>query len=556
MRPPRSISVLCIGLQLAVVCGVPSAHAASTLPQSPSQLLLVGDSVTAGVYFLSLSDVSIRQGWAGQLAHRLGFAPSWNRFPDFYPVNHLGLTRLGFSVGGLAYPWEAIPALFPKRPRFAADEERVILAIPGQMAHELLAQSSKNKGNRSGGWTFANLILPQGLSAIETAEQWSKRPSWVVLFIGANDLLASLGIIGKAKPPSAEAFARTYEELVARLRGVVPPGTAPEQLIVLTLPDVTGLPLLQPIPADADDGKGNRYPDGSKVFAFLAPFRSHFEPGEVWDPDELAGIQRRVAEYNHAIRSIAAENGATVVDMMALFDRLSLDPAFASPDSPYFSPDLHHPSYRTHSAIAETVLDAMVRVSGAPLPPPVVRTESPLPHNGDFSKKERARANAMVHLGLQGLRAGPLPPAPTFRLAAEAGVRVNRNARDRGAVSVIIGMESTATPVSPRWLSRGSLQVRVSPVAFDGVESGDVEGFPKSSLDARAGVAFERIGMWHWTRIGAGALYAAEGGFGWYTRGEWRVLFAEVSSRDWEPDRFEAGIRWGFLFGRPGRNGN
>ncbi len=473
--------------------------------------------------------------------HRLGFAPASKRFPSFHPINHLGLTRLGFSFAGLAYPWEAIPALLPQGPRFDADDERVILAIPGQMAHEQIEQSSKNKGKRSSGWTFANLLLPRGLSAVETAEQWDKHPRWVVLFIGANDLLASFGIIGKAKPPTPEAFAAAYKPLAKRLRGLMPKDTPAAQLILLTLPDVSGLPLMQPVPEGADDGKGNPYPAGSKVSAFLLPFRTHFEPEEVWEPGELREIQDRVAAYNRVIEAVAADYEASVVDMMDLFSQLSRDPAFASPHSPYFSPDLHHPSYRTHSMIARDVLTTMAQVAGEPVPAPPATSLTPLPHNGDVSKEERARVDAMVHLGLQGLRTGPLPPRPTFRLEADAGVRVNRHGDELGTVSLMIAMESTATPVSARWLSRGALQVRVSPVELRGVESGDSEAFPKASLDARAGVAFERIGMWNWTRIGAGALYAAEGGLGWYTRGEWRILFAEVSSRDWEPDRFEAG---------------
>ncbi len=85
--------------------------------------------------------------------------------------------------------------------------------------------------------------------------------------------------------------------------------------------------------------------------------------------------------------------------------------------------------------------------------------------------------------------------------------------------------------------------------------SGDAESFPKTSLEIRAGIALERIGSWHWTRFGSGLLYALEDGFGGYLRGEWRPLYTEVeyTGEGW---RVEAGLRTGWLFARPGRNGN
>ena len=46
----------------AVVVLVHAGHAIAgdSLPREPSQLLLVGDSITAGIYFLSLDETSIR----------------------------------------------------------------------------------------------------------------------------------------------------------------------------------------------------------------------------------------------------------------------------------------------------------------------------------------------------------------------------------------------------------------------------------------------------------------------------------------------------------------
>lgn len=556
MRRARSITNLWLAGAMFWTGPAAVAVPPDSLPRDPSELLLVGDSVTAGVYFLTLSEASARQGWAGQLVRRLGIAPDRCPFDEPFPINHLGLTFLGFTVGGLAYPWAAIPALLPQGPKFEPAEERVVVAVPGQLVREVLDQSSRNRGKNSGGWTFAKLLLPKGLSAIGTIEQWKKRPSWVVLFIGTNDLLSSFGMLGDALPPSPGEFEHSYETLVARLQAVMNPDAPSCHFLVATLPDVTRLPMMQPLRAGARDGRGHLYPEGSMASAFLVPFRDRYELGEVWTPAELEAIRARATDYNDAIRGIANRRGLTVVDLAALLAELGEDPSCSTPISPYFSPDLHHPSFRTHARIADTVLSTMARVAGGPLPPPLESKETPLPHNGDFTPKQRARVDAMMHLGLLGLQAGPLPPKPTYRLSIDAGGQAGER-RARGAgISAMLGIESTPTPVAARWLTRGILQLRASPVVFDASGGKDAESFPRASLEARAGMAFEPIGMWRWTRLGYGLLYGVEGGLGWYARGEWRLLYAEASTRGWDPDRIEAGLVWGRLFGRPGRNGN
>ena len=547
-----------VGLAITLFAAWPAAgtSAQDALPRDPSELLLVGDSVTAGIYFLSLSETSTRQAWAGQVMRRLGFEPDRCRFQQPFPINHLGLTLLGFGIGGLAYPWAAVPALLPQGSRFAAGEERTIVAVPGQVIAEVLEQSSQHKGRNSAGWTFANLLLPRGLSAVQTIEQWKKRPRWVVLFIGANDLLASFGMVADAVPPSPAAFARSYGTLVDRLRAVMAPDAPADHFLVLTLPDVTRLPFLQPLPASARDPRGRRYQDGSMASAFLIPFRDRFQPDEVWTPEALGVIRARVEGYNAAIRDVARSRGLTTVDLTALIEDLRSDASFASANSPYFSPDLHHPSFRTHARIAESVLGAMARVAGTAPPPPLETTETPLPHNGDFSRQERARVDAMVRLGLIGLKAGPLPPKPTFRVSVEAGGQAGHRRAGGGALSLMAAIESSPSPVTARWLSRGNLGVRGSPGVWDAPGRGNARSFPPASLEVRAGVAFEPIGMWNWTRLGGGLLYAGRGGLGWYARGEWRLLYAEASSRDLGPDRVEAGLLLGRVFGRPGRNGD
>jgi lysophospholipase L1-like esterase len=528
------------------------------LPHDPSELLLVGDSVAAGMYFLQLNQESVRESWTGQVLLRLGMDVPLAPYSHSYPIDHLTLARDGFGPLRWAYAWKARRALYPGKPQFDVNNERVVMAIPGQMVGDVLEQSSRTgkKNEHSVGWTFASITLPKGLSAIETIEHWQKRPRWVVVFIGANDLLASFGIVGAATPTDPGVFRMQYAALVDRLRARMPVETSAKQFIVATLPDVTALPFLQELAPSADNGNGDRYPEGSKASAFLIPYRSHFQDDEVWTPDELADIRRRARDYNAAITDIARERGFTVVDMAAVTARMSRDSTYAAVGSPYFSPDLEHPSYRAHRIMAEKILETMASIAGTAVPDTLAPPEPPLPSAGELSN-QRARVNALMHLGMQGMKIGPVPRKFTARLSLEAGAQGGDERVGDVVVVGMVGLEGLPVPVSTHEVMRICAHARS---AFAALQSagGDTDFFPARGLEGRLGLGFERIGAWNWSRFELGGLITPDDSvdFGLYAREEWRMLYIEAASRGWLFDRIEAGVRIGDLWRRPGRNGN
>lgn len=538
-------------LVLLLVAGA-SAPVAAFADAEPAamraeDLLIVGDSVAAGVWFMSLSQESTRQGWAGQLVQRLGLPVDDLRLDGFYPLDHRSLAEDGFGFLSLRYPRQALPLLLPPSSSFDRDDERAILALPGQLTEELLTLESETPSGGSAGWAFTRHFLPEGLTAIETIEQWEKRPRWIVLFMGANDVLASLGIVGEATSPRPEDFERSYEEVARRLSARLREGTPTDHVLVLTLPDLTRLPLLQPV-GRARGARGELLPEGTKASAFLVPYRDRYRDEEVWTPEELDGLRLRIGAYNEAIERVAARHGLQVVDLRELFTELSADARFDDFRSPYFSPDLHHPSCRTQAAIAERVWRAMSAVSHAPLPDHRVEVD-PLPTNEDYGPEVLERVVALNRLALLGLAAGALPPEPTWRLGLEAGGQSGRARAGEASLSLLVGIETTPGPVTSHWLSRLALQGRAAVGVLD---DDRIELLPEEGLELRLGTAFERIGAYHWSRLGLGAQLSGRGGAGWYLRTEWRVLYADLSSRGLEPDRLELGLRWG---GRPGRVG-
>ena len=510
------------------------------------------------MYFLEIDPESVRQSWTGQVLRALGMDAPDAPFNHPYPIDHLRLAREGFGTFRIGYAWEARRALYPGQPHIDANQERTVLAIPGQLVGDFLLQSSRTDSlnEHSAGWTFARLTLPKDKSAIETVESWHKRPSWIVVFLGANDLMASFRILGDARTTDPETFRARYAELVDRLRARMPAGAPAQQLIVATLPDVTVLPFLEVLPASADNGHGDRYPVGSKASTFLIPHRKHFMPYEVWTPDQMEDVRRHARDYNAAIIEIARERGLTVIDMEAVSARMANDPAFSTASSPYFSPDLHHPSYRTHRIIAREVIQTMAKVAGEAAPDSLPLDEKPLPSAQELSG-ERARVNALMHLAMQGLKIGPLPRKFAARVSMEAGAQGGDERIGDGVLVVMGGVEGLPVPVSNHILMRIGAHARATAVAYH--SSGeDTEFFPARGLEGRVGLGFEEIGSWSWSRFELGGLITPDDAvdFGFYARQEWRMLYIEGASRGWLFDRIEAGVRFGTTWGRPGRNGN
>jgi hypothetical protein len=543
---------------ILALCMLLPVTASAQLPHDPSELLLIGDSVAAGMYFLQLDQESACESWTGQLLLRLGMDVPLAPYNHSYPIDHLKLAREGFGTLRWAYAWEARRALYPGQPQFDVNNERVVMAIPGQTVRDVLEQSSRTgKLNKhSVGWTFASVTLPKGLSAIETIEHWQKRPRWVVVFIGANDLLASFGIVGAATPTDPGAFRSQYAALVDRLRARMPPETSAKQFIVATLPDVTALPFLQELPLSADDGDGHRYPKGSKASAFLIPFRSHFENDEVWTPGELQDVRRRQSDYNAAIVDIARERGFTVVDMAAVTTRMSGDSTYSAIGSPFFSPDLEHPSYRAHTVMANKVLGTMASIAGVAVPDTLAPVDAPLPSARDL-RNEHERVNALMHLAMQGLRIGPVPRKFTARFSLEAGAQGGDERVGNAVVVAMGGLEGLPVPVSTHEVVRICVHARATLAALH-TPGGDTDFFPARGFEGRLGLGFERIGAWNWSRFELGGLITPDDSvdFGLYVRQEWRMLYIETASRGWLFDRIEAGVRIGGLWRRPGRNGN
>ena len=262
----------------------PNAKAEPSPRSDKLKILLVGDSITAGMYFLSLSDESAAQGWASQLLLTLGIEPNLQGFENFYPIDNLDLTKNGFGFLGIRN-FKSLPNLFVHAEPISSQN---IAAIPGQKLNDALNQSSENHSKRSASWIFARLLLKNNKSFIKSIENSESTYDWIIVWLGTNDLLSSVGIIGDATPPEAADFKADYQLLIKKLNTKFKNKSNSNHLLLLTLPDVTDLPLFASLPKGAEDADGKIFPKGTKTSSFLAEFREKtYESSEVFTPELL-----------------------------------------------------------------------------------------------------------------------------------------------------------------------------------------------------------------------------------------------------------------------------
>lgn len=513
------------------------------------KILLVGDSVTAGMYFLNLSDKSASQGWASQLLLTLGIEPDLTGFKNFYPTDNMDLTKNGFGLFGIRNFQKLLPNLFVHVEPISG---QYIAAISGQTVNDALNQSSKNHSKRSASWIFARLLLADNKSFIKSIQNSDSTYDWIIVFLGSNDLLSSFGMLGDATPPNASDFKSDYRLLIKKLITKFKNKSDSKHLLLLTLPDVTDLPVFAFLPEGAKDADGNIFPKGTKTFSFLSEYREiTYESSEVFSPEMLRHVKKRVNSYNRAIKEVAVEFGGAIVDLNALMmSILANDLDFNSLNSSYFSPDLHHPSFKTHSLIMKEVLRVMQENSEEKLKidqETAKSTKEILPSAADLTPLERKRANSLMRTTLLIMEDSRFPPRPTYRSALETGGRTMN-----GSAPILTasgGLDFSPIPVRPGWVSRFTMSSRLG-------LSYTSKNKTKGITDFFIGFAFEPQGKWDWRRFEFGAAVSNQVGWGLYSKFEWHKLYFKATNLITSNAAVEGGIRFGKLWGRMGHNGN
>jgi lysophospholipase L1-like esterase len=325
MTSPLRLSTLVL-----LVAAAPAAAQQAAL----TSYAALGDSLTAGVVNGSLVETHQRNSYPALLARQAAIS--------------------GFQQPTVTEP--GLPAELQLVSLLPATVISPKAASPGAPNNTALPRPYNNLGiptantpdyasrTTDGGGAF-DLVL-RGLGPAP-AQAVVLRAAVYTLWIGNNDVLTAVvqgrAIDGTTLTPVG-AFRDAYTQIVTALRG----GGA--RLVVATIPDVTAIPFATTIPSVVvNPTTGTPVLVGGNPVPLLGPTgplapgtlvtlaassllaqgvgiptsvggRGTPLPGEViLDQGEVAAIQERVRVFNQIIRDVAQANGATVLDLAAVY---------------------------------------------------------------------------------------------------------------------------------------------------------------------------------------------------------------------------------------------
>ena len=344
-----------------------------------SQVVYVGDSLTAGFQNGSLLDTQQTHGWAALVAQQANYSIT---LPLIAPPGAPGVLQL-VSVNPLVI--QQAPGVTTGRDN--PNQQATDLAVPGHTLHDLL-YTGPTATPTTGQEFLTDLVLafPLGNNASSQAGEAIKlQPTTLFIWIGNNDAL----VANDTGMPSSMTPVDTFTtDFVTLMQGARAQTNA--MLVVGNIPDVTKLPSLTPalaVIADAATKSGLSQAqigtilgisDGDLVNATgLAEVQADLQALAANQPTtplddagvltaaEVTQVQQTIDSYNQVIQQQASAVNAIVVDIHALFNSLqsgktingvTITPAFLGG---IFSLDGTHPTNTGYALIANAFIDAM-----------------------------------------------------------------------------------------------------------------------------------------------------------------------------------------------------
>ena len=384
----------------------------------------LGDSLTAAVEGNCLVERHQRKSFPRLVADQLGISDFQQPLLSELPLTSPGTgVCLGTVVaGGTITVGPVSNQGFPQNSALARPYDN--LGLPGAVTADLVDLRLANPGGGTAA-RAATLVLRnaptqpfEGRNAIEEANLLS--PDLVTLWIGNNDVLGAAlsgaAIEGVTLTP-VSAFEAKYTQVLTGLR------VSGRRVVALSIPDVAAIPFTRTIPPVVVNPATRQpvlvngqpvpllgprttatcttapcpLPAGTLVTLGASPLLAlgvgiptslggsgaplpdggisgtTFNQGVLLYPDEVALIRERGNALNARIATIAAANGATVLDTHALYDDMvvhgyevgggiTLTTAFLT--GGVFSADGFHPSNLGYAIVATEILKHLNDVAG------------------------------------------------------------------------------------------------------------------------------------------------------------------------------------------------
>ena len=302
--------------------------AATAFAQAPnlSKIVVLGDSLSAGYYNGSLNEYTQPKSYANIVSEKAGHPltlplisfpgiPIAYHLKGFDPVTGFPELALnGTSMGSLMNP----------------TTQPTNLAVPGQTSVDCLQKKPvippASLTDLILGFPSVYILGHPPASQVGLATQLS--PTFVIIWIGANDVLGGAVTGNPNYTVPAAAFAQLYPAIVGSI------AQTGAKMVLANIPDVTVIPALSKGSALAAEGmpiaKFGMGPDD-----YATPYsHEHIKlilegkdsgplgPGEILHAADVPKIQAILLADNQVIAAVGAQFHAPVVDMYTLFNKI------------------------------------------------------------------------------------------------------------------------------------------------------------------------------------------------------------------------------------------
>ncbi|MGD0404497.1 MAG: SGNH/GDSL hydrolase family protein [Candidatus Acidiferrales bacterium] len=344
-----------------------------------SNIVVVGDSLSAGFQSDSLLDTAQPHGWAAVVAAQ---AHTPLVLPLIAPPGIPSvLELLSFGPPPLIEP---APGTSPGRddPFVQATD----LAVPGAELQDVLTTAPSLPID-----SLTDLVigLPGLLDGVsKTQVQWAQtlQPTTIFLWIGSNDILGAASIADPSAATPLNNFASNYNKLLNEL------SQTGATLVVANIPDVTVVPYFTPAATIAQEaglpqfvvdpilgiGPGDYVlPDGVALVPGIltGSIKGPLPSSDVLRAPQVLETRAIIDAYNIIIAVEAFTHGAVLVDIHALADQIRsqgieadghhLTNAFLGGA---FSLDGIHPTNTAYAVIANQFITALNQQRGTNIP--------------------------------------------------------------------------------------------------------------------------------------------------------------------------------------------
>ncbi len=311
-----------------------------------SRLAGYGDSIMAG--FQDGSLVEIYQVWnfGSQIANQAGakFVLPLIAEPGLPPRYRYENGQLIKPEGGAGY-------------RKNSNENPDNLSVPGATVWTSLNVASL-------GSTLDPYAIVLGGQRSMVGELKRRNPTFVLLWIGSNDILDMAVETNPARHTSLNDFKRDYENILKEIRDL---GAS---AVAANLPDVTSIAVLhEPTSIQKLAGvPANILIPITKLWQFS------FSPDEYLDPNEVAQIRNTVQQFNAEIEILCKKYGVPVVDAFSMSRQWDTSGVAVGGQhltgewrEGIFSLDGIHPSNTGHALVANHFIAVINKAYGAGL---------------------------------------------------------------------------------------------------------------------------------------------------------------------------------------------